>query len=97
MDTDLTPAQSVVRSWGTNLRDRRRELKMSQTTLANRIHCDQTTISRLERGEGVWTPEVMLVLAVTLNQRVARLFPWWDGIEALEAYRIERAGQRKVA
>lgn len=76
------------KSWGERLRAARRAKGFTQTTFAARVgHMTQTTISRYERGEGSWTPEVLVTFAVALETTVPELFPWPVGIEDAERFR----------
>lgn len=93
MKTDPTPAERIARHWGRRLRERREDRQLTQIALAELVHRDQTTVSRHERGDGSWTPEVMLSYAVALGTTCERLFPWIDGIEQMERFRQQSAGR----
>lgn len=81
------PSTLIATNWGTRLRQRRVDQGLTQETFAELVGRDQTTISRYERGEGPWTPEAMLLLAVALDTTVSALFPWPVGIEEAEKFR----------
>jgi transcriptional regulator with XRE-family HTH domain len=90
-----TPAQIVAKSWGKRLHLRRKDLGLTQVTLAEKVNMDQATISRFERGHATWTPEAMLTFSVALDFPLDRLFPWPLGIEGMEIMRQEGAAKRK--
>lgn len=87
MTTD-TPARLVAKSWGRQLRTARRAKFATQEAFAAALQRDQSWISRYERGEATWTPEVMLLFAATLDRPVAELFAWPYGVELMEQYRL---------
>lgn len=82
-----TPSRRIAVLWGENLRRARSKAGFTQTTFAGAAGHTQTTISRYERGEAPWTPEVMLGFAVALSTTVPELFPWPLGIEDAERFR----------
>lgn len=81
------PHERLTQTWGRNLRAARQAANLSQTEFARLVGMTQTTVSRYERAEAPWTPEVMLSFAVTLERNVGDLFPWWPGIEDAERFR----------
>lgn len=85
--SEPTPSERIAKEWGVALRQERQRKGFTQMTFAAAVGRDQTTISRYERGEGPWTPEVMLSFAVALGTTVTKLFHWPVGIEDAERFR----------
>ena len=81
----------LAKEWGRHLRQARLAKYPTQEAFAAELNRDQSWISRYERGEATWTPEVMLTFAVALDVAPGTLFPWPYGIEQIEAYRIGKA------
>lgn len=77
----------IARMWGECLRQERIRQGFTQTTFAEHVGQGQGTISRYERGNLTWQPEMMLVFAVGLNTTVPALFPWPEGFEDVEKSR----------
>lgn len=75
-----TPQRQVERHWGRLLRERRIERGFTQVTFAAEVGQTQTTVSRYERGEGAWTPDVMARFAKALDTGVTDLFPWPEAV-----------------
>ena len=86
--TSTTPAQQLGTKWGAKLATLRKAAGYTQTQFGQRIHRDQPWVSRYERGRGVWTLEVMILLAAALNKPVAECFEFPMGIETIEQFRL---------
>ena len=84
----VLPAQRVAETWGESVRRRRTSLRLSQTALGKMIDKDQSTVSRYERGEATWTPDVMLRFAVELGVAPGVLFAWPPMVEEMERVRL---------
>jgi len=84
-----TPSEKLAAEWGSKLRQARQSKGFTQVTFGELVGRDQTSISRYERGDAPWTPDVMLSFAVALDTTVPQLFPWPFGIEDMERYRRE--------
>lgn len=66
--------EEMYRQWGEKLRKRRGSL--TQEKLAKLIGSDQSTISRIERGQLPLSDEMKWKLAGALGVRVEELFPY---------------------
>lgn len=73
--------------WGDAIRRARHD--RSQTWLARKVGCDQTTISRIERGVYRLTPELMVGLAAALDCELDELFSFPPGLVSRERYEQE--------
>lgn len=91
-----TPSEMLAAEWGHKLRLARQSRGFTQAEFGDLVGRDQTSVSRYERGDGPWTPEVMLTFAVALGARVSELFPWPFGIEDMERYRREHSRDRQA-
>lgn len=65
---------ALTRRVGTNLRAARLRKNLSQAALALKLHEDQTTIARWDRGEQMPRPQSLMALARVLDCNVADLF-----------------------
>lgn len=81
--------------WGKNIRQRRGE--RSQMWLAEAVDCDQTTISRIERGVYKLGPELMVAIAAALGCELDELFSFPPGLISREMYEREIRELRKAA
>ena len=76
LDPDHDAAQREWRTvFGQIVRDRRRNLRMTQERLAEAAHCDRQTINRLENGHHAASFERICWLAVALHVEPGALFP----------------------
>ncbi|MFP5319589.1 MAG: helix-turn-helix domain-containing protein [Acidimicrobiia bacterium] len=66
----------VHESWGRRLKARRSELGLTQERLAEICSIEQSTISRIERGQVCPRDNVKWRLAGALGQTVEQLFPY---------------------
>lgn len=85
--TKRRPSERVAALWGQNIRDARRARKLTQIDLARLVNLSQTAISRYERGEGSFTPDLMLSFAFALDATVTALFAWPEQVESEERRR----------
>lgn len=75
--------EALKQQWGTFIRQRRRELGITQTVLAERTGVDQAEISRIERGQFRYIdPANMLRIATVLMCPPDVLFTWTLHVEA---------------
>lgn len=72
MAAAATPADALA-AMGRAIARRRKELRLTQAELATRAGLDQTTVSRVEAGEGSFGS--CYTLAQTLGLSLADLFP----------------------
>lgn len=79
------PFVLMQETWGDNVRAARGD--RSQTWLARQVGVDQTTISRIERGQYRLSPELMLSLAASLEMELGELFAYPRGYVDLERQR----------
>jgi DNA-binding XRE family transcriptional regulator len=89
----LTSAELLQRHWGESVRQRRGD--RTQSWLAQEVGCDQTTISRIERGIYKLGPELMISLAAVLGCELEVLFPFPPGLVSRENYERELRDLRK--
>jgi len=61
--------------WGARVLKRRKELGFTQESFAALIGVDQSTVSRLERGELFATDQLKWVVAGALRKTIGDLFP----------------------
>ena len=66
----------LAKEWGRSVRQHRQAKFPTQEALAREMGRDQSWVSRYERGDATWTPEVMLTFSVALGVPPAQLFPW---------------------
>lgn len=79
--------QMLQEHWGEKIRAARGD--RSQTWLANAIDVDQTTVSRIERGQYRISPELMVGLAAALDRELSDLFAFPPGLVSREQYERE--------
>lgn len=68
----------MLRLWGENLTRRRRELRLSQSDIAEDLGVAQQTYSRWEQGLHAPPDHVRVGLAKLLGSNVYELFPYPD-------------------
>lgn len=89
----VSTAELLQQHWGESVRQSRGD--RSQTWLAKEVGCDQTTISRIERGVYRLSPDLMVSLAAALGVEMAALFPFPPGLMSRELYERELRELRK--
>lgn len=89
-----TVVERLSQQWGERLRRERLRQNKTQVTYGREVGVDQTTVSKYERGNGAWTPEMMVSFACALDMSVPELFPWPVGIEDAHKFSPKK---RKVA
>lgn len=72
------PISVYRRTWGANIRFRRRELGMNQKELADALGVGQQTVSRWENALSVPTDDMRPLLAAVLKMPVYELLPYPD-------------------
>ena len=71
----IAEARRIAATLGGRVRERRRQLKLSQAELGHRIGLAQSRISDIERGLGVGLPlEIWIALGIVLGQPLAVAF-----------------------
>ena len=80
----VAPADFLARSWGDAVRRSRGD--RPQRWLAEVTGFDQSTISRIEAGKARFPPDMLLELAVALDEQVDELFVFPTGLVAAERY-----------
>jgi len=83
---------------GIRIRDRRRQLRLSQTDLAERLNLkSKSTVCKVERGDDNLTADTIQKYADALNTSPAYLMGWTDNPDPLyvltEEYEIEEYDQ----
>jgi transcriptional regulator with XRE-family HTH domain len=82
-----TTADLLLKYWGQSVRKHRGT--RSQKWLADQSRCDQTTVSRIERGIYRIGPELMVALSVALDVELDELFPFPPGLMSRARYERE--------
>lgn len=83
---------------GERIKSRRKELKISADTLAERVGVSRSTIFRYERGDIEKVgPEVLKKISETLNISPADLMGWEDEAEAIAETSYSETDLRKLA
>ena len=80
----VAPADFLARSWGDAVR--RSRGARPQRWLAEATGFDQSTISRIEAGKARFPPDMLLGLAVALDEQVDQLFVFPTGLVAAERH-----------
>jgi hypothetical protein len=78
----VAPSDLLARSWGDAVRRSRGE--RPQRWLAEVTGFDQSTISRIETGKARFPPDMLVSLAVALDEQVDELFRFPAGLVAAE-------------
>lgn len=87
-----TTHELLKEHWGHRIRTARGD--RSQTWLAEAVGCDQTTISRIERGLYNLSAELMVGIAAALECELDDLFAFPPGLVSRELY---QRGARKAS
>ena len=66
-------AQPQLKRLGKAIRDRRKRLKLSQESLAERVDCHRNYVGSIERGEQNATVDTLLRFAKALNCSLEKL------------------------
>lgn len=72
--------QPLAVDWGRRVQERRKELGLTQTQLADLCDVTQQTISQVESGRIVPVDRLKIGLAHALGTRPGVLFPWPDTV-----------------
>lgn len=89
-----TSAELLQLHWGQSVR--RHRGTRSQKWLADQVVCDQTTISKIERGVYRIGPELMVALGAALDCELEILFPYPPGLMSRERYERELRDLRRT-
>ena len=84
----VAPSDFLARSWGDAVRRSRGD--RPQRWLAEVTGFDQSTISRIEAGKARFPPDMLLSLALALDEQVDELFLFPAGLVAAERHWRER-------
>ncbi|MHB1782517.1 MAG: helix-turn-helix transcriptional regulator [Acidimicrobiales bacterium] len=87
--THAAPASDEACSWARLVRERRRELRLSQLELGRRAGLTQQAVSYIERGIGIPRVTTMVRVARSLGTTVEQLVPDTDGPDGPDGPDVE--------